>query len=193
MVRYVVSGFFLVFGVAALKTSFVVSYFLDPLSTGIATILGLFALFFALTSGVAYFCFKQMKSYIEGERIQRLAPGEGTPAAKESVIARNARDWGLSKAEADVAIFVAKGFSNSEVAEMRGCAIATVKSQLGSIYQKSGLGSRYQLIAFVTDEVCAMANASNEEQMGKKEPFFTRNILPLVGRTKFVDFVKLKA
>jgi DNA-binding CsgD family transcriptional regulator len=76
------------------------------------------------------------------------------------VILRHANTWGLSQAEADVAIIVVKGFSNSEIAEMRGCAIATVKPLLGRIYHKSGFDSRYQLIAFVTDEVCATSQAS---------------------------------
>ena len=88
---------------------------------------------------------------------------------------RHANTWGLSQAEADVAIFVVKGFSNSEIAKMHGCAIATVKTQLGRIYHKSGFDSRYQLIAFVTDEVCATSQAS-------KAQLNTRDALAGVGR-----------
>ncbi|MCX7565071.1 helix-turn-helix transcriptional regulator [Sulfitobacter sp. F26169L] len=193
MMRFAISGFFMVFCVAALKTALVVTFILDPAYAGIATTSGLFALFFALTSGVAYLCFTQVKSYMDGQHKKRLAPGEGTPAAKESVIARYAPDWGLSRAEADVAIFVAKGFSNSEVAEMRGCAIATVKSQLGSIYQKSGLGSRYQLISFVTDEVCAMANEIDDGAGARRGTVETRSILPLSGRAKFREQAEMEA
>lgn len=184
MLRYWVSGIVLVISVAALKTTLVVTFALEATHKDIATVTGLFALFFAMTSAVAYFCVSQLKSHTANERKKRLAPGGGEPAAKESVIARFAPDWGLSQAEADVAIFVAKGFSNSEVAEMRGCAIATVKSQLGSIYQKSGLGSRYQLIAFVTDEVCAMANEGEESKTASKMKISTRKLLPLVGSSK---------
>jgi len=93
---------------------------------------------------------------------------------------RHAADWGLSQAEADVAIFAVKGFSNTEIAEMRGSAIATVKSQLGRIYQKSGLESRYQLIAFVTDEVCGMA-AKPDTAPDRRA---TVSALPLFGRTQ---------
>ncbi|WP_172976578.1 helix-turn-helix transcriptional regulator [Roseivivax sp. THAF40] len=145
-----------------------------------AILSALFALFFALTATVAYVTFTQLRSFLNRQRKEKLAPGAGEPVAKETVILRHASDWGLSKAEADVAIFVVKGFSNSEIAEMRGCAIATVKSQLGRIYQKSGLESRYQLIAFVTDEVCSMANETDAPQTQMR----TRNVLPLVGRSK---------
>lgn len=136
--------------------------------------------FFALTAGVAYVSFTQLRGYLERQRKEKLAPGAGESVAKETVILRYAPDWGLSQAEADVAIFVVKGFSNSEIADMRGSAIATVKSQLGRIYYKSGLESRYQLIAFVTDEVCGMASEPDEE----KTQIMTRNVLPLVGRTR---------
>ncbi|WP_134015915.1 helix-turn-helix transcriptional regulator [Litoreibacter halocynthiae] len=129
---------------------------------------------------VGYVSFVQLRAYLSRQRKEKLTPGAGEPVAKETVILRNAPDWGLSQAEADVAIFVAKGFSNSEIADMRGCAIATVKSQLGKIYHKSGLDSRYQLIAFVTDEVCAMAN----EPEPARTQVFTRKALPLSGRTK---------
>ncbi|WP_386626474.1 helix-turn-helix transcriptional regulator [Sulfitobacter geojensis] len=193
MVRYWVSGFTLVFGVAALKTALVVGFILQKGSADVATIVGLFALFFALTSGVAYICFKQVTKYQANLRPKKAASSVSAPAAKESVIARYAPEWGLSQAEADVAIFVAKGFSNSEVAEMRGCAIATIKSQLSSIYQKSGMGSRYQLIAFVTDEICAIANETDAEHHQRTTSVPTRRILPLVGRSKHNDPAAVQA
>ena len=193
MGRYWFAGIALVSGVAALKTGLIVAFVLEPASADWATVTGLFAFFFALTSAVAYLCILQIRKYQGEQRKMRLAPGGGEPVAKESVIARYAPDWGLSQAEADVAMFVAKGFSNSEVAEMRGCAIATVKSQLSSIYQKSGLGSRYQLIAFVTDEVCASANIAETEKETRATSVPTRRVLPLVGRSKFSDPERLRA
>lgn len=193
MGRYWFAGIALVSGVAALKTGLIVAFVLEADSADWATVTGLFAFFFALTSGVAYLCISQLQKYQGEQRQKRLAPGAGEPVAKESVIARYAPDWGLSQAEADVAIFVAKGFSNSEVAEMRGCAIATVKSQLSSIYNKSGLGSRYQLIAFVTDEICANANTPENEKESRADSVPTRRLLPLVGRAKFTSQDRLRA
>lgn len=180
MSRIWVSGILVVAAVAGLKT-FLVVYFLLPGSYGnFGLISGLFALFFALTASVAYLSFTQIRALLERQRKEKLVPGASEPVAKETVILRNAQGWGLSQAEADVAIFVAKGFSNAEIAEMRGCAIATVKTQLGRIYQKSGLASRYQLIAFVTDEVCSMAHEVDEDTA----QVMTRKVLPLVGRQK---------
>ncbi len=180
MSRVWIMGILAVTGIAALKT-FVIVYFVLPNgSSSTSLISGLFALFVALTAAVAYLSYSQLRKFMERQRKAKLAPGAGEPAAKETVILRYAHDWGLSQAEADVAIFVAKGFSNAEIAEMRGCAIATVKTQLGRIYSKSGLASRYQLIAFVTDEVCSMANEPVKAQV----QIATRDVLPLVGRHK---------
>lgn len=190
MTKYWITGVALILAVATLKTWLVVGFVLNSDRTDLGTVSALFVLFVALTSAVAYLCTIQVSKYITESRKQRLLPGAGEPAAKETVIARYAPDWGLSQAETDVAIFVAKGFSNSEVAEMRGCAIATVKTQLSSIYSKSGLGSRYQLIAFVTDEICAVANDDSSESDGLIP---TQKVLPLVGRNARFDQETLRA
>jgi DNA-binding CsgD family transcriptional regulator len=179
MLRVWSSGLGLVATIAALKTYLVVTFGMAG-RADLAVIAGLFMLFFGLTGAVAYLSFTQVRAFLEKQRKDKLTPGAGEPLAKESVILTYAPDWGLSQSEADVAIFVAKGFSNGEIADMRGCAIATVKSQLSCIYRKSGLESRYQLIAFVTDEVCTLANEPQQAQGQIR----TRSVLPLVGRTK---------
>lgn len=182
MERFWIIGFAVIFGIAALKTVLVSTLVLAPAQAQIDTIAGLFALFFALTLGVGYLCFAQFASFSKLQRKKRVASDDHLPIAKETVIARFAPVWGLSQSEADVAIFVSKGFSNNEIADMRGSALATVKSQLGSIYQKSGLESRYQLIAFVADEVCEMAKEQEGGAPVPVEKIATRQILPLVGR-----------
>ncbi|WP_168624313.1 LuxR C-terminal-related transcriptional regulator [Roseicyclus persicicus] len=140
-----------------MKTALVVQVLMDPAQVDPVTVSGLFAGFTVMTAGVAYVTFTRIRAHLEALRRSRVAAGLDEGASKETVIAQHAVEWGLSQAETEVALFVAKGFSNAEIASMRGCAIATVKSQLGSIYQKSGLETRYQLMAFVTDEVCALA------------------------------------
>ncbi|MEC7763642.1 MAG: helix-turn-helix transcriptional regulator [Pseudomonadota bacterium] len=72
-------------------------------------------------------------------------------AEKTSVLADLRDDWGLSDAEAEVTLFAVKGFSNKEISELRGSSIATVKKQLSSVYRKSGMENRFQLIAHVND------------------------------------------
>lgn len=149
--------------VGALKTGLVVMFAFQGDAPSLIVLSGLFALFTSLTAGVATVAFYRFRTYFEAQRKGRLTPGADESVSKETVISRYRAEWGLSAAETDVALFVAKGFSNAEIAEMRGCAIATIKSQLGSIYQKSGLETRYQMMAFVTDEVCAMAQGSDPE------------------------------
>ena len=180
MTKAWISGFAIVSTVAALKTYLVVLLAMPNAPTDWAKVSALFALFFALTTAVAWGVYLQLQRHFERQRNEKLAPGAGEPVAKETIIMRNAPQWGLSLAEADVAIFVVKGFSNAEIADMRGCAIATVKSQLGRIYSKSGLESRYQLIAFVTDEVCQMA----ERQDAPREKIKTQNVLPMIRASK---------
>lgn len=175
----------LVAAVAGVKTLLVTQFILQPGQANPAMIAALFALFLGMTAAVAYVAVAQLQRRKTPPRRERLAPPVAEAFTKETVIARYAPDWGLSQAEADVAIFAAKGFSNNEIAEMRGCALATVKSQLSKIYQKSGLGSRYQLIAFVTDEAVSAAteSAASEEAAAPQQPVQTRKILPLVGRS----------
>ncbi|MEL6959920.1 MAG: helix-turn-helix transcriptional regulator [Pseudomonadota bacterium] len=182
MSRIWITGIAFVAGVAGIKTYLVLAFAMPHQMTNLTIVSGLFALFLAMTAGVAYFAFTQLRALMVRQRKEKLAPGSGEPVAKETVILRHAAEWGLSQAEADVAIFVAKGFSNSEIADMRGCAIATVKSQLGRIYSKSGLQTRYQLIAFVTDEVVTMAKLPSAAPEQRK----TRKVLPLPGSIRKV-------
>jgi len=179
MNRYMVSASVLVLGVAGLKTALMTSFVFPKVDMG--TVSGLFALFTVLTAGVAYFAYNRVRGFLEAQRKLRLAPGQGDAASKESVIQQCAQDWGLSKAEAEVALLAAKGFSNSEIAEMRGSSVPTVKTQLGSIYQKSQLESRYQLIAFVTDEVCEMATETDHPGSAASEA--NDNVTPLVKKS----------
>lgn len=177
MNKFLVQGAVGVLAVAAAKTALTVHFALPGQQVNVATIMGLFAIYTALTAGVAYVAFTKVRSIFEAKRQERLDLGGETGASKESVIDHHSAVWGLTQAEKDVALFVAKGFSNSEIADVRGSAIATVKTQLGSIYAKSGLETRYQLIAFVTDEVCQIA----QEQGGPEpEPKKGRPILDIV-------------
>jgi DNA-binding CsgD family transcriptional regulator len=146
--------------VGALKTGLALEFLVPPELQSPTLIVGLFVSLCGLTASVAAATLYFFRSHLEGHSPERPEPVTGLGISKDAVIQRYARQWGLSQAESDVALFVAKGFSNAEVADMRGCAIATVKSQLGSIYQKSGLETRYQLMAFVTDEVCTLAQAT---------------------------------
>ncbi len=73
--------------------------------------------------------------------------------ALNEVMQGHFNSWGLTAAEADVAAFTIKGFSIAEIAQMRGSADGTVKSQLNAIYRKSGLGGRGQLVSLLIEDL----------------------------------------
>lgn len=51
----------------------------------------------------------------------------------------------LSDAEAEVGRLVVRGFSNAEIAVVRGTSVRTVANQMASILRKLGLASRREL------------------------------------------------
>lgn len=60
-------------------------------------------------------------------------------------------DWALSPAEEEVALYAVKGFTNSQIADLRGTSEATVKSQINAIFRKSSVRSRSELMAQFMD------------------------------------------
>lgn len=73
-------------------------------------------------------------------------------ALADHVLARFA-DWGLSRSEAEVAIFALKGLQIAEIANLRQSAQGTVRSQLSQVYGKAGVGSQSALIALFFDDL----------------------------------------
>lgn len=87
---------------------------------------------------------------VASDLLARIAGEEG--AATQCNIDELRDAWGLTRGEAEVAVFAAKGFSNREIGTFRGASVATVKKQMSSVYRKSGLENRYQLIAHMQNE-----------------------------------------
>jgi len=52
----------------------------------------------------------------------------------------------LSPAESRVAVLVALGRSNAEIAKMRGASVRTVANQVASLFRKLGVHSRLELL-----------------------------------------------
>ena len=69
------------------------------------------------------------------------------------------RDWGLTSAERDVALFAIKGLSTHEIAVLRGTAEGTVKAQTNAIYRKSGVTGRPQLLSLFIEDLMDEAMA----------------------------------
>lgn len=57
----------------------------------------------------------------------------------------------LTDAQRDVARRAAAGESNEEIAAARGTSVSTVANQLGAVYQRLGVASRYELAALWSD------------------------------------------
>ena len=61
--------------------------------------------------------------------------------------------WGLSRSEAEVALFALKGCTIGEIARMRNSAEGTVRSQLSQVYAKAEVTSQPMLIAHFIEEL----------------------------------------
>lgn len=62
-------------------------------------------------------------------------------------------DWKLTPAEQDVAGFTFKGYSISEIADLRGAREGTIKAQLNAIYRKAGVENRGQLVSLLIEDL----------------------------------------
>lgn len=78
----------------------------------------------------------------------RIASGEFADVIEELFVT-----WQLSPAERDVAMFLVKGMSFSEIAEARNAKEGTVKAQANAIYRKASVSSRHELVALFLDEL----------------------------------------
>ena len=62
-------------------------------------------------------------------------------------------DWNLTGSESEVALFAIKGSTIPEIAQLRGSAEGTVRSQLSQIYAKAGVSNQTMLLALFLDEL----------------------------------------
>ncbi len=88
-------------------------------------------------------------------RLRATAVAIAKGALSDILVDRFAQ-WGLSNAEADVALFALKGCSIAEIAELRTAAPGTVRAQLSQIYAKAGVSSQPMLMSLFLDELMTM-------------------------------------
>lgn len=66
--------------------------------------------------------------------------------------------WGLTPAEAEVAIYAIKGLRTQEIADLRKTSEGTVKAQTNAIYRKARVSGRSQLLSlFIEDLIVDVA------------------------------------
>lgn len=56
--------------------------------------------------------------------------------------------WQLSPSERDIAMFILKGMSNTEIADITGKKQGTIKAQCNAVFRKTGLANRSQLTSY---------------------------------------------
>ncbi|WP_162938224.1 LuxR C-terminal-related transcriptional regulator [Kiloniella sp. EL199] len=62
-------------------------------------------------------------------------------------------EWKLTPAEQDVALFLIKGMSFTDIANLRQTREGTVKAQCNAIYNKAKVTGRSQLLSFFIEEL----------------------------------------
>jgi DNA-binding CsgD family transcriptional regulator len=88
---------------------------------------------------------------VEGERwrrqVQSHLDGLGTEIERQFDV------WGLTGAEAQVALLMIKGLSHKEIAMLRRTSEATVRQQARSAYEKAGLKGRAAFSAYFLEDL----------------------------------------
>ena len=77
-------------------------------------------------------------------------------------IDRQFERWKLTKAEAEVGLFLLKGLSHKETANIRQTSERTVREQSRALYRKSGLSGRSSLSAFFLEDLLLPHPRGNE-------------------------------
>lgn len=133
---------------------FVVDAVADVAAEGLSTHVAVEAFAaLGLLAGVAIGLF-QLRGLLASGRRKSAALAVAAGALSDVIEAR-AREWGLTPAEADVAVFALKGCDVAEIARLRSAAPGTVRAQLARIYQKAGVNSRSALASLFLDELIA--------------------------------------
>ena len=78
--------------------------------------------------------------------IRLFKPGESGTPIMDSVPAEQRWMLNLSAREAEIAVLIARGMANKQIAGELGISPATVRTHIYNLYQKVGAGSRVELL-----------------------------------------------
>lgn len=107
----------------------------------------------ALLTGTVLGAVEMRRTLARAERAAR-AQAAASEAFRDLIETRF-DDWGLTPAEADVALFTLKGLDTADIAGLRGAAEGTVRAQLARIYAKAGVTGRGQFVALFIEDLLA--------------------------------------
>ena len=142
----------LIVAVVMLQVLAAVYFVLDALSDGTSAA-GAFEIMvaFALLAGIVLGAATILRLVRQAQaREATLAIARG---ALSGLLVERFAAWGLSKAEADVALFALKGSTVAEIAQMRGAAPSTVRVQLSQVYAKASVSSQVMLMSLFLDDL----------------------------------------
>lgn len=94
----------------------------------------------------------QLRELLADARRARATIQAASGAMAELMVLRFS-EWGLTGAEADVAMLALKGFDTEEIARLRNAAAGTVRAQLARIYAKAEVRSRAGLIGLFIEDL----------------------------------------
>lgn len=78
--------------------------------------------------------------------------------------------WNLTKAEAEVGLFLLKGLSNKQIAQIRQTSERTIREQARALYRKSGLSGRSELSAFFLEDLLLPWSEDPKQDANKLTP-----------------------
>ncbi len=99
---------------------------------------------------------------VRNQRIERAL--DSASGGFQQSIEKHFREWGLTKAEHDVALMSIKGMTIPEIARLRNTAEGTIKAQNASIYRKAGVSSRAEMISAVIEDLISGISVSGENR-----------------------------
>lgn len=105
----------------------------------------------ALLAGILFGA-RQLRTMLADARRRDAALAAASGALAGVIRARFAA-WGLTPAEADVALFALKGCDVAEIARLRNTAAGTVRAQLARAYAKAGVSSRAALVSLFIEDL----------------------------------------
>lgn len=76
----------------------------------------------------------------------------------DTLVADIFNEWQLTEAESEIALLLIKGFSISEISNIREKSEGTVKNQCSAVYRKAGVSSKQQLVSNVLDTLIGQKN-----------------------------------
>ena len=117
-----------------------------------------------LTVGVAVGVIALRQAQARSDRAERAL--RQARSAFQTVLEEHFESWGLTPAERDVALFAIKGFSTTDIAELRGVSDGTIKAQTAAIYRKAGVSGRAQLLSVFIDDLVADDGAERKTGAG---------------------------